>query len=296
MRHIPRGKRTRSPSTSAPRFAEEPEGIRIASKDQPDLLEDRVGVVLEDRQAFVVEDLERRELAGQERRLSRHGRGAGPPGDRLDRPIGAGGCRPSSVLLRGRGQGLRRRRWAARRIGRRRRSPIGRPAASTTRARCSKLAVLCGNASASTKCSWKRGSTAVSIFSTLRTTPSISVRAAPDRSAISAPVPAALPADRTLAEVAVRDQPEDHRVGRVDLAAERAGQPDVVDRLDSGVIHEQPDPGVERGLGELDRPDVVLGDDDPRLPVVEDVRERPPIRARSAPSVRPGRRRRSRRP
>ena len=55
-------------------------------------------------------------------------------------------------------------------------------------------------------------------------------RAAPlDSRAISAPVPAALPADRTCAEVAVGIEPEDHRVERVDLAAERAGQADLVD-------------------------------------------------------------------
>ena len=69
---------------------------------------------------------------------------------------------------------------------------------------------------------------------------------------------------------------------RVDLAAERAREPDLVDRLDAGVVHQQPDAGVERGLRELDRPDVVLGDDDPRPAlggaVVEDVRERPAVR------------------
>ena len=54
-----------------------------------------------------------------------------------------------------------------------------------------------GNASASTKCSWKRGSTAVSIFSTRRVTSSISRRAAADSSAIIAPVPAELPAALT---------------------------------------------------------------------------------------------------
>jgi hypothetical protein len=70
-------------------------------------------------------------------------------------------------------------------------------------------------------------------------------------------------------------------VERVDLAAERAGEPDLVDRLDPGVVHQQPDAGVERGLRELDRPDVVLGDDDPWPAVggavVEEVRERPTV-------------------
>ena len=46
------------------------------------------------------------------------------------------------------------------------------------------------------------------------------------------------------------------------------------------VVHQQPDAGVERGLGELDRADVVLGDRDPRPAVgrlVQDVGERPAV-------------------
>ena len=82
---------------------------------------------------------------------------------------------------------------------------------------------------ASTKCSWKRGSTAVSIFSTRRTTPSISRRAAPDSRAMSAPVAGRVAGGPHPVEVAVRDEAEDHRVERVDLAAERAGQADLVD-------------------------------------------------------------------
>jgi hypothetical protein len=67
-----------------------------------------------------------------------------------------------------------------------------------------------------------------------------------------------------VGQVGVRDQPEDHRVELVDLAAERPREPDLVDRLDAGVVHQEPNAGVERGLRELDRPDVVLGDGDPR--------------------------------
>jgi hypothetical protein len=122
---------------------------------------------------------------------------------------------------------------------------------------------LCGKAIASTKCSWKRGSTAVSIFSTADDALDLA-RAAADSSAISAPVPAALPADLDVAEVAVGIEPEDHRVDRVDLAAEGAGQADLVDGVDLELVHQQPDAGVERGLGELDRADVVLGDRDAR--------------------------------
>ena len=51
---------------------------------------------------------------------------------------------------------------------------------------------------ASTKWRWNAGSTAVSTFSTPRTTASISSRAAQSSNAISAPVPAALPAADTL--------------------------------------------------------------------------------------------------
>ena len=69
-------------------------------------------------------------------------------------------------------------------------------------------------------------------------------------------------------------------MGRVDLAAERAGEPDLVDGLDAEVVHQQPDAGVQRGLRELDRADVVLGDGDARAAVdalVEDVAERPAV-------------------
>ena len=47
--------------------------------------------------------------------------------------------------------------------------------------------------------------------------------------AMAAPVPAALPADSHGAEVAIRNQAEDHRVLRVDMAAEGAREPDPVD-------------------------------------------------------------------
>jgi hypothetical protein len=84
-----------------------------------------------------------------------------------------------------------------------------------------------------------------------------------------------------VGQLRVRDQPEDHRVEGVDLAAERPGEANLVDLIDAGVVHQQPDAGVQRGLRELDRPDVVLGDDDPGPAVggavVEDVRERPTV-------------------
>ena len=121
-----------------------------------------------------------------------------------------------------------------------------------------------GNARASTKCSWKRGSTAVSIFSTRRVTSSISRRCGRQQRDERAG-PGGVAGGLHAVEVAVGDEPEDHRVERVDLAAERAGEPDLVDGLDAGVVHQQARAGVERGLGELDRADVVLGDEDARL-------------------------------
>ena len=52
-------------------------------------------------------------------------------------------------------------------------------------------------------------------------------------------------------------------------------------RVDPGVVHQQPDAGVQRRLGELDRADVVLGDGDPEpaagRAVVDDVAERPAV-------------------
>ena len=42
------------------------------------------------------------------------------------------------------------------------------------------------------------------------------------------------------------------------------GEPDLVDRVHAVRVHQQPRAGVQRGLGELDRAHVVLGDDDLR--------------------------------
>ena len=89
-----------------------------------------------------------------------------------------------------------------------------------------------------------------------------------------------------MGEVAVGDEPEDHRVDRVDLAPEGAGQPDLVELVDGELVHQQPDARIQRSLGQLDRPHVVLGDGDARprpsgvttgvgiVALVEDVAER----------------------
>ena len=59
---------------------------------------------------------------------------------------------------------------------------------------------------------------------------SISRRASPDRSAMRAPVPAALPAGPTRSMGASGHEAEDEGVQRVDLAPEGAGELDLVDR------------------------------------------------------------------
>ena len=61
-----------------------------------------------------------------------------------------------------------------------------------------------------------------------------------------------------LGEVAVGDHAEDHRVLRRDMRAEGAGEHDPVDGVGAELVHQQPRPGVERGLRELDGADVAL--------------------------------------
>ena len=133
---------------------------------------------------------------------------------------------------------------------------------------------------ASTKCSWNRGSTAV--FDLLDPPDDAldlaTGRAGQERDEGAGPGSVARGMD--VRKIAVRDEPQDHRVGGVDLAAERAGETDLVDRVDAELIHQQADPGIQRGLGELDGTDVVLGDDHARPardPIVQDVARRPAI-------------------
>ncbi len=79
-------------------------------------------------------------------------------------------------------------------------------------------------------------------------------------SAMRAPVPAALPAERTCAQVAVGNHAENHRVLDVDVAAERAGETDAIDVIDAEPLHEQRDAGIQRRLRQLNRAHVVLRD------------------------------------
>ena len=187
---MPRGKRTRSPWTSAPALAQEPQRVGVAAELEADLLEDRVGVALDDREALLAEDLERGHRPGQERLALDHGMEA----RRAAGVATAGAVAGSGV---GHRSSLAAAAAVAVRVGAvvalpclcRRLSPSAGRGSSTTVDRCGNGAVRCGNAIASTKCSWNRGSTAVSIFSTVRTTSSISRRAALLTSAIRAPVP-----------------------------------------------------------------------------------------------------------
>jgi hypothetical protein len=82
-----------------------------------------------------------------------------------------------------------------------------------------------------------------------------------------------------LVGCAVGDEAEDRGPHGVDVAAEGTGQGDPVHAVDPEVVHQQPDAGVERGLGELDGADVVLGDEDPRAvgALVEQVGEGAPV-------------------
>src|SRR3546814_5191734 len=51
---------------------------------------------------------------------------------------------------------------------------------------------------------------------------------------------------------AVGNHAQQHGVLGVDVAAEGAGQHDLLDLLDAKAVHQQADAGVERGLAELD--------------------------------------------
>ena len=85
---------------------------------------------------------------------------------------------------------------------------------------------------AATKCSWKRGSTAVSIFSTRRTMGLDLAPGVARQESDEGARPGRIAGRLDLVEVAVGHEPEDHGVQRVDLAAEGAGQSDLVDGLD----------------------------------------------------------------
>src|SRR5450759_2330490 len=116
-----------------PGVTEQGEGRGVAAELEPDLLEDRVRVVLDEGQALLVQDLERLERPGQERQACDGGVGTG------GLPSGAAPGATGDDLL-----GHRSSSWAATGMRRRRRSvrsswparPLsGRAGSSTTRAR-----------------------------------------------------------------------------------------------------------------------------------------------------------------
>ncbi len=79
-------------------------------------------------------------------------------------------------------------------------------------------------------------------------------------------------------ERAVGDESEDHRVQRVDVGTEGAGESDVGHDRAAGVLDEQVDAGAQRRLGELDGAHVVLRHGKLRRRIaIEDVAERPAV-------------------
>ncbi len=60
-----------------------------------------------------------------------------------------------------------------------------------------------------------------------------------------------------LAQIAVGNHAENHRVLDVDVAAERAGETDAIDVIDAEPLHEQRDSGIQRRLRQLDGAHIV---------------------------------------
>ena len=198
----PRGKRTRSPSTSRAGRAPRVRATGVVAELDADLLEERVRVLLDEREALLGEDLDRASGRASGTARSRRGPRSGPRCVPRGRHSAGGGSRWSSCLLGAVSVA------AVTAVARRRRgradpppssSPIRRSGIATTAASRGNGADRCGMPRAPTNSSWNRGSTAVSILSTVRATRSISARAPADSSAISAPMPAALPTAFTSA-------------------------------------------------------------------------------------------------
>ncbi len=61
-----------------------------------------------------------------------------------------------------------------------------------------------------------------------------------------------------LVRITVRNQSQHGCPDRIDVAAKGPGQPYLVDLVDTEVVHEQSDAGIQRRLRQLDRTDVVL--------------------------------------
>ena len=196
----------------------------------------------------------------------------------------------------------RRGRWSGRpraAVARARRGPsLASPprlkVTPSAASRCGKGSVLCGIAMAPTKWAWKEGSIAVSTFSMRRTTPSISLRAEALRSAMRAPVPAALPAEPTLSSAQSGTRP---RIIACLTSIWLPKAPASVMRstvADAVAVHQEAHAGIERRLGELDGAHIVLRDRDARLALADEVAEGAPV-ALDARACGPRARRRRRR-
>ena len=299
-RHIPRGKRTRSPSTSAPASREQPERVGVAAELDADLLEDRVGVVLDDREALLAEDLERREGPGQERHPL--DLGAEPGGAPAVASTGAAGRqrRRSSVVSRA----ARRPAWPSRvgvagaAVGRVR--AAARAVARPRRQRHDPLQVRARRRSGAGSPSPRRSAPG----SAARPRSRSSRRGARRPRSRAAPRPTAA---RSARRSRRRCRPPGTRrgrspgrargpsrgAGRSGCRRRRRGGPRRPSRRPSWSMSSRT-PGVQRGLGQLDRAHVVLGDRGcagRRRRLVEDVAERPAVRRRRAACARRARRR-----
>ena len=221
--------------------------LGVAPELEADLLEDRVGVLLDERQALLAEDLERRELAGQER----------------------------DVL----GVGARRIAWRAARPPLRRRwvSSISRPPSPDRHGPATPplvAGVRPGPARAGASLGQlddlgqvreggrlvREGHRLDEMLLEARLDRGLDLLDPPDDALDLGPGlprqerdqragPGRVAGRLDVGQVAVGHEPEDHRVDRVDLAAEGAGQADLVELVDLELVHQQPDAGIQRGLG-----------------------------------------------
>ncbi len=239
----------------------------------PDLLQDRVGVLLDDLEPFLGEHLERRERPGDVRDAI--GRGGGPRG----LATGAASGSPPRRVRRGRlrlvgiAHGVLLSFVSLARAGSRRRRRRSSPVAPPDALRCGQ-----GHDRGQSRRRLGRVRDA-------HRTDEMLLEARLDRGldlldpaddvldlraggAVQQrdPRPRArrVARGRHVLRVAVGHQPEDQRVHGVDVRAERAGQADAIDGLDPKVVHQEPAPGVERRLRQLDLPHVVLRDDQAR--------------------------------
>ena len=126
------------------------------------------------------------------------------------------------------------------------------------------------------------------------TTPSISARAAEIQERDAGAGAGGIAGACDFHEIAVGDQAERHRMDRIDMGAEGAGERDALGRCPAPPFDQELCAGIERGLGELDGAHVRLVDQKPRRAVVQHIGVRcgrPPRCADcarpSAPSITP---------